>query len=223
MKLAFDFRSIRRLTRLNIGLFIYGLALSMVVNAKIGIPPWDVFAQGVSKQLHTSYGIASIVVSSIVLIAWIPLKVKPGVGSIMNAILIGLWMDFWTPFTPVFDQYWQNLLMFCLGTATVAFATGLYISSHLGSGPRDGLMIGTQKLLGWPFWQVRTMYEVTVLAIGWLMGGQVREGTLIFAISIGYLMQASMKFFGMEPKQHKLSKTGNKNSKTSKKPAKSRD
>lgn len=202
MRLAFDFKSVRRLTRLNLGLFIYGLALSMVVNAKIGIPPWDVFAQGISKQLHTSYGVASIIVSTIVLIAWIPLKVKPGVGSILNAILIGLWMDFWTPFTPVFTEYWQNLAMFSLGTATVAYATGLYISSHLGSGPRDGLMIGTQRLLGWPFWQVRTMYEITVLAIGWTMGGQVREGTLIFAVSIGYLMQASLKFFGMEPKGH---------------------
>jgi uncharacterized membrane protein YczE len=199
MNLGFDLQSIKRLFRLNLGLFIYGLALSMVVNAHVGIPPWDVFAQGISIQLHTSYGIASIIVSSIVLIFWIPLKIKPGVGSIMNAILIGLWMDFWTPYLPQLDLYWQNLAMFLLGMCTVAFATGLYITSNLGSGPRDGLILGLTKKLGWKVWQVRTLIEVLVLAVGWVMGGQVREGTVIFAICIGYLMQGSLKFFKYQP------------------------
>jgi uncharacterized membrane protein YczE len=203
MKLGFDLTSIKRLFRLNLGLFIYGLALSMVVNARVGIPPWDVFAQGISLQLHTSYGVASIIVSSIVLIFWIPLKIKPGVGSIMNAILIGLWMDFWTPLLPKLDLYWENLAMFLLGMCTVAFATGLYITSNLGSGPRDGLIIGLTKRLGWKVWQVRTMIEVLVLGIGWVMGGQVREGTLIFAVCIGYLMQGSLKFFKYQPNKQK--------------------
>lgn len=203
MKLGFDLLSIKRLFRLNLGLFIYGLALAMVVNAHVGIPPWDVFAQGISIQLHTSYGIASIIVSSIVLIFWIPLKIKPGVGSIMNAILIGLWMDFWSPYLPHLDAYWQNLAMFLLGTCTVAFATGLYITSNLGSGPRDGLILGLTKRLGWKVWQVRTIIEVLVLAVGWLMGGQVREGTVIFAICIGYLMQGSLKFFKYQPKNQR--------------------
>ena len=203
MKLGFDLLSIKRLFRLNLGLFIYGLALAMVVNAHVGIPPWDVFAQGISIQLHTSYGIASIIVSTIVLIFWIPLKIKPGVGSIMNAILIGLWMDFWSPYLPHLDAYWQNLAMFLLGTCTVAFATGLYITSNLGSGPRDGLILGLTKGLGWKVWQVRTMIEVLVLAVGWLMGGQVREGTVIFAICIGYLMQGSLKFFKYQPKNQR--------------------
>jgi uncharacterized membrane protein YczE len=190
---------IRRLLRLNIGLTIYGLAVSMVVNAKVGIPPWDVFAQGISIQLNTSYGVASIIVSVIVLMFWIPLKVKPGIGSIMNAILIGLWADFWTQYLPKMDFYWGNLAMFLLGTCTVAFATGLYITSNLGSGPRDGLILGLTKRLGWKVWQVRTMIEVVVLAVGWAMGGQVREGTLIFALTIGYLMQISLRFFKYKP------------------------
>ena len=197
--MRFDFKMITRLFRLNLGLFIYGLALSMVVNARVGIPPWDVFAQGISIQLHTSYGIASIIVSTIVLIFWIPLKIKPGVGSIMNAILIGLWMDFWTPYLPILDQYWQNLAMFLLGMGTVAFATGLYITSNLGSGPRDGLILGLTKKLGWKVWQLRTLIEIAVLTIGWVMGGQVREGTVIFAVCIGYLMQGSLKFFKYQP------------------------
>jgi uncharacterized membrane protein YczE len=203
MKLGFDLTSIKRLFRLNLGLFIYGLALSMVVNARVGIPPWDVFAQGISLQLHTSYGVASIIVSSIVLIFWIPLKIKPGVGSIMNAILIGLWMDFWTPLLPKLDLYWENLAMFLLGMCTVAFATGLYITSNLGSGPRDGLILGLTRRLGWKVWQVRTTIEVLVLGIGWVMGGQVREGTLIFAVCIGYLMQGSLKFFKYQPNKQK--------------------
>jgi uncharacterized membrane protein YczE len=194
---------IRRLLRLNIGLTIYGLAVSMVVNAKVGIPPWDVFAQGISVQLNTSYGVASIIVSVIVLMFWIPLKVKPGIGSIMNAILIGLWADFWTQYLPKMDFYWGNLAMFLLGTCTVAFATGLYITSNLGSGPRDGLILGLTKRLGWKVWQVRTMIEVVVLAVGWAMGGQVREGTLIFAITIGYLMQISLRFFKYKPAANK--------------------
>lgn len=203
MKLGFDRHSAARLIRLNVGLFIYGLALAMVVNARVGIPPWDVFAQGISIQLHTSYGVASIIVSTIVLIFWIPLKIKPGVGSIMNAILIGLWMDFWSPYLPVLDLYWQNLAMFLLGMCTVAFATGLYITSNLGSGPRDGLILGLTKRLGWKVWQLRTLIEVIVLAVGWVMGGQVREGTVIFAICIGYLMQGALKFFKYQPNKAK--------------------
>jgi uncharacterized membrane protein YczE len=190
---------IRRLLRLNIGLLIYGLAVSMVVNAKVGIPPWDVFAQGISIQLNTSYGVASIIVSVIVLLFWIPLKVKPGIGSIMNAVLIGLWADFWTQYLPKMDFYWGNLVMFLLGTFTVAFATGLYITSNLGSGPRDGLILGLTKRLGWKVWQIRTLIEVVVLGVGWVMGGQVREGTLIFALTIGYLMQISLRFFKYKP------------------------
>lgn len=190
--------SLRSMTRLMLGLFIYGLALAMVIKAEIGVPPWDVFAQGISVTSGITYGQASIVVSVIVLLAWIPLKVKPGIGSVLNAICIGLFADLWMPYVPTFDSYLANLGMFLLGMTTVAFATGLYISAKLGSGPRDGLMLGTQRLLGWPFWQVRTMYEATVLTIGWLLGGQVREGTLIFAICIGYLMQASLKFFKVQ-------------------------
>lgn len=190
---------IRRLLRLNVGLLIYGLAVSMVVNAKVGIPPWDVFAQGISIQLNTSYGVASIIVSVIVLLFWIPLKVKPGIGSIMNAVLIGLWADFWTQYLPKMDFYWGNMAMFLLGTCTVAFATGLYITSNLGSGPRDGLILGLTKRLGWKVWQIRTVIEVLVLSVGWLMGGQVREGTLIFALIIGYLMQVSLRLFKYKP------------------------
>lgn len=208
MRLGFDFMSLRRLIRLNVGLMIYGLGLAMIVEAQIGLPPWDVFAKGISIQLGTSYGIASVIVSALVLIAWIPLKVRPGIGSILNAILIGLWSDVFIPQISAAQVtlrastgYAGDLFMFLVGMVIVAIATGLYITSYLGSGPRDGLMIGTQKLLGWPLWRIRTMYEGLVLVIGWLMGGQVREGTLIFAVCIGVLMQVSLKVFKYDEKR----------------------
>jgi uncharacterized membrane protein YczE len=184
-----------RLVILVFGLFVYGLGVALTVQASLGIAPWDVFAQGISIQTGLSFGVSTVVVSGLVLLAWIPLKVKPGIGTIANAILIGLFADFWLLLLPDFDIYWQQLAMFLVGVVIVAIATGLYISSRLGSGPRDGLMQGTANALDRPFWLVRTGYEGTVLTLGWLMGGQVREGTLIFAISIGYLVQLSLKFF----------------------------
>jgi uncharacterized membrane protein YczE len=184
-----------RLLVLIFGLFVYGLGVAMTVHASLGIAPWDVFAQGISIQTGLSFGVSTVVVSALVLMAWIPLKVKPGIGTIANAILIGLFADFWLLLLPDTSIYWQRLMIFLVGVVIVAIATGLYISSALGSGPRDGLMQGTANALDKPFWMIRTGYEGTVLTIGALMGGQVREGTLIFALSIGYLVQLSMKFF----------------------------
>jgi len=184
-----------RLLILIFGLFVYGLGVAMTVHASLGIAPWDVFAQGISIQTGLSFGVSTVVVSALVLLAWIPLKVRPGIGTIANAILIGLFADFWLVILPDTSIYWQRLLIFLVGVVVVAIATGLYISSALGSGPRDGLMQGTANALDKPFWMIRTGYEGTVLTLGALMGGQVREGTLIFALSIGYLVQLSMKFF----------------------------
>ena len=184
-----------RLVVLIFGLFVYGLGVAMTVHASLGIAPWDVFAQGISIQTGLSFGVSTVVVSALVLLAWIPLRVKPGIGTIANAVLIGLFADFWLLVLPDTSIYWQRLLIFLAGVVVVAVATGLYISSALGSGPRDGLMQGTANALDKPFWMVRTAYEGSVLSLGALMGGQVREGTLIFALSIGYLVQLSMEFF----------------------------
>jgi len=185
------------LVKLFAGLYFFGAGIALMVQAHIGISPWDVFAQGFSKVLHISFGQAQIVVSVIVLCAWIPLKLKPGFGTLMNAIFIGLFADTVFPLLPTFDVYWQNLAMFVLGMLVLAAATGLYISSNLGMGPRDGLMVGTARKTGWKVSWVRSGYELTVMTIGWLMGGQVREGTLIFALCIGFLMQKSLEIFGV--------------------------
>ena len=184
-----------RLAILFAGLGVYGLGVAMTVHAGIGIAPWDVLGQGLSIQTGLSFGVSTVIVSIVVLLCWIPLRVKPGFATVANALTIGLFADFWLLMLPDPGAYWQKLVMFLLGIVVVALATGLYISSRLGSGPRDGLMQGTANALDKPFWLVRTAYEGSVLTIGWLMGGQVREGTLIFAVTIGYLVQLSLKLF----------------------------
>lgn len=184
-----------RLVTLFAGLFVYGLGVALTVHAGIGIAPWDVLAQGISIQTGLSFGVATVVVSILVLVCWIPLKVKPGFGTVANALFVGLFADFWLQILPDLTAYWQQLAVFMLGVVVVAIATGLYISSSLGSGPRDGLMQGTANALDKPFWLARTAFEGSVLTIGWLMGGQVREGTLLFALTIGYLVQISLQAF----------------------------
>jgi uncharacterized membrane protein YczE len=184
-----------RLVTLFAGLGVYGLGVALTVHAGIGIAPWDVLGQGIAVQTGLSFGVSTVLVSIFVLICWIPLKVKPGFGTVANALLVGLFADLWLLILPDLVNYWQQLAMFMLGVVVVAIATGLYISSRLGSGPRDGLMQGTANALDKPFWLVRTAYEASALTIGWLMGGQVREGTLIFALTIGYLVQLSLRFF----------------------------
>lgn len=186
-----------RLIKLIAGLYVFGWGVALMVHAGIGVGPWDVFAQGLSRTFGISFGWATLIVSFIVLACWIPLKQKPGLGTLLNALLIGLFADTVFPLLPELTNYWIQLGEFILGMVVMAFATGLYISANLGSGPRDGLMIGTARATGWKLWMVRTGYEFVVMAIGFALGGQVREGTLIFALFIGYLMQTSLRLWGV--------------------------
>ena len=190
-----------RFTKLVVGLFIYGVGVAMTVDAQLGLAPWDVLAQGISKQTTLTFGYATVAVSVLVLIAWIPLRVKPGLGSIMNAVMVGLVADLALTYIPTPDLYWQKLLLFLGGMVVISFATGLYISCGMGKGPRDGLIGQGFKL---PFWKARSIGEVTVVAIGFLLGGQVREGTLIFALGIGYMNQLGMRLFGLADKSGKV-------------------
>lgn len=186
-----------RFAKLIFGLFIYGIGLAMMVNAQIGLAPWDVLAQGISNQTKLSFGQSTVFVSALVLLIWIPLRVKPGLGTVMNAILIGVFADLAMPFVPEPTIYWQQLLLFILGLVLIAYATGLYISCGMGKGPRDGLNMGLAAKFRSPFWIARTAVEIIVVTIGFSLGGQVREGTLIFALTIGYLNQLAMRIFGL--------------------------
>ena len=193
-----------RFLRLVLGLFIYGVGVGMTVDAQLGLAPWDVLAQGISRQTSLSFGYATVLVSLLVLLSWIPLKVKPGLGSIMNAIMVGLVADLTLNFLPTPDSYWLKLLLFLGGMVVISFATGLYISCGMGKGPRDGLNVGIAQRFKLPFWQARSIVEITVVTIGFLLGGQVREGTLIFALGIGYLNQIGMRLFGLADKSGKV-------------------
>ena len=191
----------RRIFRLCLGLYLYGWGLALLIHAHIGVPPWDVLTQGLQAKLGITFGQAAVLTSVVVLMLWIPLKQKIGVGTLLNAVSIGPLADLVTPLLPKLDGFLQQLLCLAAGLLVVAVAAGLYISAELGAGPRDGLMVALTRVAKRPFWIVRTLGEGTVLLTGYLLGGNAGIGTAIFAVSIGYMMQTSMKFFGFDPKK----------------------
>jgi uncharacterized membrane protein YczE len=191
---------IKPIVKLLIGLYLVGLGLAMMIHTGLGVPPWDVLSQGLQVQTGWSFGTCAVVISGIVLMIWIPIKQQPGIGTLINAVLIGPFADLSKPFMPELDGWLANLIWLLLGLISVALGGGLYISANLGAGPRDGLMVGLTRVSGRPFWLVRTIGEGLVLLTGWLLGGTVGVGTAIFAISIGTLMQYTMKMFGFDPK-----------------------
>lgn len=200
MKNSLSNLGIKPIVKLLIGLYLVGLGLAMMIHTGLGVPPWDVLSQGLQVQTGWSFGTCAVVISGIVLMIWIPIKQQPGIGTLTNAVLIGPFADLSKPFMPELDGWLANLIWLLLGLISVALGGGLYISANLGAGPRDGLMVGLTRVSGRPFWLVRTIGEGLVLLTGWLLGGTVGIGTAIFAISIGTLMQYTMKMFGFDPR-----------------------
>lgn len=182
----------RRWVQLLAGLVLYGVALGIMVRAGIGVAPWDVLGQGVARQTGLPFGLVTNIVGALVLLLWIPLKQRPGVGTILNVLLIGTSAELGLWLVPQQTVPWQQGIVFAGGLALLAIATGLYIGARLGPGPRDGLMTGVHARTGWPIWVVRTGIEVTVLTVGWLLGGQVGVGTLAFALLIGPMVGVTL-------------------------------
>jgi uncharacterized membrane protein YczE len=184
----------RRLFQLYAGLLLFGISSSMLLLGALGVDPWDVLHQGLSRQLGLGVGTWALIVSAAVLLLWIPLRQWPGLGTVSNAILVGLTIDamlalFHTPHALV----WRLLLMLG-GVLLNGVATGAYIGAGLGPGPRDGLMMGWAAR-GHQIRVVRTCIELTVFAIGWILGGNVGIGTVIYALSIGPLAHAFVPLF----------------------------
>ncbi|MCI4657980.1 hypothetical protein E3O44_12380 [Cryobacterium algoricola] len=179
----------RRLLQLLIGLFLYGIAIALMVRGAIGVAPWDVLTQGIDSHTHLGFGLLTVILSGVVLLFWIPLRQKPGVGTVLNALLVGPSVDVGLWLVPAGLDLWLRALLFAAGVLLLAVATGLYIGAHLGPGPRDGLMTGLHRRTGWPIWIVRTGIEGTVLALGWVLGGNVGIGTVLFAALVGPLCQ----------------------------------
>jgi uncharacterized membrane protein YczE len=179
----------RRLTQLALGLALYGLTLGMMIRAVLGNAPWDVLHQGMAIHLPISLGTAVIVMSVVVLLFWIPLREPPGLGTIANAIAVGLATDLALVLLDAPDAMWQRVLLMVGGLVLNGLATALYIGSQFGPGPRDGLMTGLHRRTGVSIRLVRTGLEVVVVAAGWLLGGVVGIGTVLYALGIGPLVQ----------------------------------
>ena len=186
-QLKFRDRLGQRLARCTFGLALFAVGISLQMNANIGAPPWDVFHQGVAKQTEISVGKIIVMTGFILLLLWIPLKQKPGLGTILNALEIGLVADLALAIIPEPKNIFVRVIMASLGIVIVAIGTGFYIGSALGPGPRDGLMTGLAKR-GIPIRIGRTAIEVTVLVVGLLLGGQVGVATFAFALGVGPLV-----------------------------------
>ncbi|MEO7126717.1 MAG: hypothetical protein ABI382_03830 [Nakamurella sp.] len=181
-----------RYTQLLIGLFLYGVSIAMMVQAAIGIAPWDVLSQGISIHTGISFGWVTNLVGVVVLLLWIPIRQKPGIGTVLNAALIGPSAQLGLTVIPSPTVLWAQIPLFTGGLILLAIATGLYIGARFGPGPRDGLMTGIYQRWGWRIWIVRASIELTVLGIGWLLGGNVGVGTLAFALLVGPLVHVAM-------------------------------
>lgn len=181
-----------RVPRLLVGLVLFGVADGAMVQAAVGVDPWTVFAQGLARQTGLGLGWITNVVGLLVLLLWIPLRQKPGAGTVLNILVVGTVLQATVAALPAPGGVWLRALLFSAGLLLLAVASGLYIGAHYGPGPRDGLMTGLRARTGRPVWQVRTGVEVTVLAVGWVLGGNVGPGTLAFAALIGPLVGWTM-------------------------------
>ncbi|MFC0504538.1 YczE/YyaS/YitT family protein [Micromonospora costi] len=196
-------RPVRRLTQLYVGLAFYGISMALMIRSGLGLNPWDVFHQGLSERTGLSFGTVTIAVGAVVLLLWIPLRQRPGIGTVSNVVVIGLVVDATLALLPAGGPLWARIGLLVAGIVGNGAATGLYLGARLGPGPRDGLMTGfvarrPQRSIR----LVRTVIEVTVLALGFLLGGTVGIGTVAYALAIGPLAQLFVPLFavaGPEP------------------------
>ena len=167
------------------GLMLFGLGEGLLIVSLTGASPWSVLAQGISLNVNLSIGTITLFISIAVLILWIPLGQKPGMGTIFNALIIALMIDICIKFVPSPSSYIYQLILAVISVITVGIGGGIYLVSNLGAGPRDGLMIGLQKVTNAPVALVRAILEISVVTVGWYLGGTVGVGTLLFAFGIG--------------------------------------
>jgi uncharacterized membrane protein YczE len=185
----------RRLLQLLVGLFLYGVAIALMVRAGIGVAPWDVLTQGIVRQTGLGFGLVVFLTSVVVLLLWIPLRQRPRFGTVANALLVGPFADLGLHVLPLQTAWWAQGLTFALGLLLLAVASGLYIGAAFGPGPRDGLMLGLHLRFGVRVGVARTAIELTVLAVGWLLGGQVGIGTALEALLIGPMVAVALPLF----------------------------
>jgi len=176
---------LKTMVMLIIGLFLFGLGEAIIIGSGSGVSPWTVLAQGISTRSDLSIGMATFFISIAILIFWIPLKQVPGIGTILNAIIIASAIDLTLPYLPQPDDITFKIIQACFGILVVGLGSGIYLCSNLGPGPRDGLMIGLQKQTNTSLPAIRTIIELSAVISGWLLGGVVGVGTILFVFGIG--------------------------------------
>ncbi|KAB1908858.1 YitT family protein, partial [Micromonospora sp. AMSO31t] len=195
------YRPTRRLVQLYAGLALYGISMALMIRSGLGLDPWDVFHQGLARQTHLSFGTVTIAVGALVLLLWIPLRQRPGLGTVSNVVVIGLVVDATLAVLPPGEGLPLRTTLLVVGIVANGAATGLYLGAGLGPGPRDGLMTGfTARRPRYSLRLVRTVIEVTVLSLGWLLGGTVGLGTVAYALAIGPLAQLFIPIFAVPPR-----------------------
>ena len=177
---------------LAVGLVLFGLGEALLIASGVGVSPWTVLAQGITNITGWSVGLATFVISVTVLLAWIPLRQTPGIGTILNMIIIAVVLDLALPWLPQFESLALRVAEAAAGVIVTGIGGGIYLIANLGPGPRDGLMTGLQRLSGFPIAGVRSTIEIGAVALGWSLGGVVGIGTLLFAFGIGPCVAASM-------------------------------
>ena len=191
--------AVRRLVQLLTGLFLFGFAAAMMLKASLGVDPWTVFAEGLHVTWGWGFGWIVVISSGVVLLLWIPLRQIPGLGTVLNALLVGPSMEVGLALVDAPELLVHKIVLFAAGLLMMGIASGFYIGAGFGPGPRDGLMVGINARFGWPLWAARTTVEVIVLSIGWFLGGTVGVGTVIFALMIGPLAQRAIKVYRIGP------------------------
>lgn len=190
----------RRLVQLYFGLTLYGVSTAMFVRADLGADPWNVFHLGLANLLAMKIGIVMIIVGALVLLLWIPLRQRPGLGTLSNVVVIGLAADAALAVMPEFSSLVGRSVMLVAAVVVNALATSMYIGAGFGAGPRDGLMTGIYARTGWSVRTIRTAIEVSVLVCGWLLGGTLGVGTVLYALAIGPLIQLCLPWFHYAPR-----------------------
>jgi uncharacterized membrane protein YczE len=188
-----------RLIQLYAGLALYGISMALIIRSALGNMPWDVLHQGLAGRLGWSLGTVTIVVGALVLLAWIPLRQRPGVGTVSNVVVIGVAVDAALAVVPAPSSLVWRVALLVAGVLLNAVATAAYIGVHLGPGPRDGLMTGLVRRTGGSVRLVRTSIEVAVVATGWLLGGTLGIGTVVYAVAIGPLVQVLLPRLSLSP------------------------
>lgn len=190
----------KSLVVLVIGLVLFGLGEACLVLANLGSTSWTVLSQGLSQQLQIPLGFMTVIISGLALLSWIPIRIKPGIGTVLNMIIIAWVLGMVVETVDGPESLLGRVVLTFIGIFLVGLASAIYLTCHMGAGPRDGLMVGLCQLTGWRVSVVRTGIEVTVSLLGWLLGGTLGIGTVLFAIGVGWAMQFSLTllltFFG---------------------------